>query len=185
MIETAQISFQLFREDDLSRLLTWLSAPHVAAWWKSSTSAEIRAKYLPRLRGETAVRVYAILLNSEPVGMVQAYPVDGEAGADACGIDLLIGGHSLTGRGLGSQIIGEFVRNEVFGRLGFSVCVADPDATNQRSVRAFEKAGFVHRRFAEADGVTANIMSLEASRVEASTPASSHETGPEPSPIST
>ena len=137
------------------------------------------------MRGETVIRVYAILLNSEPVGIVQAYPVDGEAEADACGIDLLIGDHSLIGRGLGSRIIGEFVRDEVFGRLGFSVCVADPDATNQRSVRAFEKAGFVHRRFAEADGVTANIMSREAACVAASTPASSHETGSGPSPVST
>ncbi|MGI4802107.1 MAG: GNAT family N-acetyltransferase [Janthinobacterium lividum] len=185
MIETAQISFQPFREDDLPRLLTWLSAPHVAAWWKPSASTEIRAKYLPRLRGETVVQVYAILLNLEPVGMVQVHPVDGDASADACGIDLLIGNYSLISRGLGSQIIGEFVRNEVFGRLGFSVCVADPDATNQRSVRAFEKAGFVHRRFAEADGVTANIMSRQATHLEASTPTSSHEVGPGPSPIST
>ena len=161
MTESAQISFQLFREDDLPRLLTWLSAPHVAAWWKPSTSAEIRAKYLPRLRGETVVRVYAILLKSKPVGIVQAYPVDGGAGADACGIDLLIGNHSLIGRGLGSRIIEEFVRNEVFGRLSFSICVADPEATNQRSVRAFEKAGFVHRRFVEADGVTANTRLMK------------------------
>ncbi len=185
MIEFTQISFQLFRENDLPLLLTWLNTPHVAAWWKPSTSAEIRTKYLPRLRGETVVRVYAILLNSEPVGIVQLCPVDGEAGADACGIDLLIGDYSLIGCGLGSRIIGEFVRHEVFRRLGLSIRVADPDATNQRSVRAFEKAGFVHRRFTEADGATTKIMSLEGLRVELSTPSSSHETGPGPSPIST
>lgn len=147
-----------FVESDLPRLVTWLAAPHVAAWWRPATPAEIEAKYLPRLRGETNVCVYAILLNSEPIGMVQAAPREDAEGAHACNIDLLIGEAEFAGVGLGPQIIDAFTANEVFGRLGFATCFADPASDNRRSIRAFGKAGFKQLRSVEVDGQTFSLM---------------------------
>jgi aminoglycoside 6'-N-acetyltransferase len=137
--------------------------PHVAAWWKPATPAEIAAKYLPRLRGETSVRVYAILLDAKPIGMVQAAPLEGAGSADACTIDLLIGDPTLTGAGLGPQIIDAFVTDELFGRLGFTACFADPAEHNWRSVRAFERAGFTRLRSMDTDGQTLSLMARERS----------------------
>ena len=121
------------------------------------TPAEIEAKYLPRLRGETTTRVHGILLDAEAVGMVQATPLESGGGAGACSIDLLIGDAALIGIGLGPRIIDAFATGEVFGRLGFARCLADPAEGNQRSVRAFEKAGFT-RRSGEVAGRTVSLM---------------------------
>ncbi len=153
------IGFRLLGEGDLPRLVTWLRAPHVSAWWHPMTPAEIAAKYLPRLRGETATRVHAILLDAEPIGMLQATPVEGGE-ADTCSIDLLIGDADLVGIGLGPRIIDAFAVGEVFGRLGFASCLADPADGNLRSVRAFEKAGFT-RRSVEVAGQVISLMARE------------------------
>lgn len=154
------IGFEFLGEDKLPRLMAWLQAPHVAAWWNLETPAEIEAKYLPRLRGETDVRVYTVLLNSKPIGMVQVAPTS-EADANACNIDFLIGDPTLTGIGLGPQIIDAFVTSEVFRNLGFATCLADPDDRNGRSVRAFEKAGFAKLRSVQSSGRTNSLMVRE------------------------
>jgi RimJ/RimL family protein N-acetyltransferase len=54
----------------------------------------------------------------------------------------LIGVEELTGRGIGARILQSFVGEVVFGRPGATSCVADLDAANVASMRAFEKAGF-------------------------------------------
>jgi aminoglycoside 6'-N-acetyltransferase len=156
-----EIGFRPLGEAELPRLVTWLNAPHVAEWWGTPTQAEIEAKYLPRLRGETGTRVYTILLESTPIGMVQATPAQRAGGADACTIDILIGEPTLVGVGLGPRIIDAFMTREVFGSLGMTACFADPVEANRRSVRAFEKAGFQRLRTFEAGGQTVTLMIRE------------------------
>lgn len=88
--------------------------------------------------------MFAILADATPIGMAQISPAGEQhaAGPDACSIDLLIGDVSLTNSGLGPRVIDTFVKVEVFGQRNFSVCLADPQEDNRRSIRAFEKAGF-------------------------------------------
>jgi aminoglycoside 6'-N-acetyltransferase len=132
--------------DEWPRLLAWLRAPHVAPWWRpSATTNDIAQKYMPRLRGQTNVRVYTLLADDAPAGMIQAAPPDARHDEDAaaCSIDFLIGEASLLGRGLGSRALDAFVTGEVFGRLGMSTCLADPEVANCRSIRVLEKAGFI------------------------------------------
>jgi len=151
------ISFRLFREEDFSPLLAWFRAPHVARWWPVPESdAAVAAKYLPRIRGEESVYMYAILLDAVPIGMAQICPVDQLHGTipDACSLDLLIGDTSFINRGLGPRVIDAFVAAEIFEHRGFSICLADPHEDNQRSVRAFEKAGFELLRRFQRDGQT-------------------------------
>jgi aminoglycoside 6'-N-acetyltransferase len=155
------ISFRPFREEDFLPLLAWFRAPHVARWWPvPETDAAVAAKYLPRIRGEESVCMYAILLDTVPIGMAQICPVDQQHGAipNACSLDLLIGDTSFINRGLGSRVIDVFVTAEIFGHRGFSICLADPCEDNQRSVRAFEKAGFDLRRRFQQEGQTFLIL---------------------------
>ena len=94
-----------------------------------------------------------ILVGDIAVGMIQVSPADPRhaVGPDACAIDLLIGDPRWIGRGLGPQVIDQFVTLEIFARSDLATCVADPHEENTRSIRAFEKAGFVSRsRFQEA-----------------------------------
>ena len=70
--------------------------------------------------------------------------VDVEEGV--AGVDLFLADPEQTGKGLGSQAIAQFVRDVVFTAPQTQACVADPDAENHASLRAFEKAGFTRVR---------------------------------------
>jgi len=48
----------------------------------------------------------------------------------------------MTGLGLGPAAIREFVRQVVFSNPEVRAVVSDPEESNLRSLRAFEKAGF-------------------------------------------
>jgi RimJ/RimL family protein N-acetyltransferase len=97
-------------------------------------------------------------LDEQPAGFIQTYRVSDypeyrelvavEEGV--AGVDLLIGEPELTGRGFGSEALQLFVGDVVFSDPEIHACIADPDAENLASLRAFEKAGFrVVRRFVD------------------------------------
>src|SRR5947208_775018 len=73
------------------------------------------------------------------------------------GVDLLIGEEELTGRGLGPEILGAFVRDVVTAPS----VVAAVEEANRRSWRAFEKAGFRYVRDVEEDGIPHRLMRLD------------------------
>jgi aminoglycoside 6'-N-acetyltransferase len=149
---TTELSFRPLRRADFLLLQKWLAAPHVAAWWNDPFDLpSLEAKYGPRIDGTEAVYVYVIQHNSAPIGWIQwyrwsDYPQHAtQLGADssAAGIDLAIGEFDKTGLGLGPSAIRDFVRNFVFVNSDVSSVVTDPAETNQRSVGAFKKAGFM------------------------------------------
>ena len=144
------ITFRSLAEDDLPLLHDWRQREHVARWWGAPPSYDsVRDEYLPVIHGEEPTDGYLILLDGRPIGFIQTYlladwrsywPEVEEAGA--AGLDLFIGEPELTGQGLGPRVIRAFVESVVFARPEVRSCWADPEAINQRSVRAFEKAGF-------------------------------------------
>jgi len=161
------ISFRPLREEDFLPLLAWFRARHVARWWPVPESdAAVAAKYLPRIRGEEAIYMYAILLDAVPIGIAQISPVDEQHGVipGACSLDLLIGDTDFINLGLGARVIDAFVRAEIFGHRGFSICLADPHEDNRRSVRAFEKAGFERRRRFQQEGQTFLLLALNCAK---------------------
>lgn len=72
----------------------------------------------------------------ELAGQLKAEP-------EAAGIDLSIGEVSSIGRGLGSNAMRDFVLSVVSIESGITAVVSDPEERNGRSIRAFEKAGFI------------------------------------------
>jgi len=155
----SNISFRAFGENELPQLRAWFRATHVARWWTVSES-DVTAKYLPRIRGEGDTRMFAIVVDGNLIGMIQAGPADDEyaVGSGACGIDFLIGDEGSIGRGLGPRIIDAFVTEEVFGHHGYLLCLSDPHEDNQRSIRALEKAGFVFQKRFHRNGVTHALL---------------------------
>jgi RimJ/RimL family protein N-acetyltransferase len=136
---------------DLPLLYEWLGQEHVRRWWgERGGYDEAVAEYLAAIDGRDPTDVYAIVVGSEAVGLVQTYiladyPVYAaliDAGDGAAGLDLLLGEESLTGSGLGTHVIQRVVSEVVFARAETRACVADPDVRNHASIRAFEKAGF-------------------------------------------
>lgn len=137
---------------DLALLHEWIRRPHALPWYGDhGTYDDVVAHYLPAIEGTDPTDHYIVVLDGAPIGMVQAYVVadypDYAALVDVAdrataGLDIIIGEESLTGRGLGTEILRRFVDEIVFRRGEATACVAGPDAENVASVRAFEKAGF-------------------------------------------
>jgi RimJ/RimL family protein N-acetyltransferase len=154
-----RIGFRRLTAGDLPVLYEWLQREHVSLWWTDrETYEEVVEHYLPQIEGTKPTDPYLILLDDQPGGFIQTYRVsdypeyrelvaveDGVAG-----VDLLIGEPELTGRGIGSEALHRFVCDIVFSDPEIHACIADPDAENLASLRAFEKAGFrVVRRFVD------------------------------------
>jgi RimJ/RimL family protein N-acetyltransferase len=60
--------------------------------------------------------------------------------ADSIGVDMSIGDAANLSRGLGSTVLRAFT--ERLRAEGHGTIVIDPDISNKRAVRAYEKAGF-------------------------------------------
>jgi aminoglycoside 6'-N-acetyltransferase len=138
--------------DDLRLLHDWLERPHVKQWYRDHGDYDdVVAHYGPALEGREPTDHYIVELAGRSIGMVQTYVVVdhpeyaaliGIRDPHAAGADILIGEPELIGKGLGTEILRRFVEEIVFAREATTRCVADPDAENVASVRAFENAGF-------------------------------------------
>jgi RimJ/RimL family protein N-acetyltransferase len=151
--------------DDLRLLHEWIQRPHVRRWWsKDETYEQVVEHYLPAIEGAEPTDLYVVLLDGRSIGFMQTYLVADYpeyaalvgAGEGAAGVDLFIGEAELTGKGIGSEMLRRFVSEIVFAKPWVRSCIADPEAENVASVRAFEKAGFqVVKEFVDpGDGKT-------------------------------
>ena len=109
----------------------------------------------PPIDGSEAVHGFIIEYNQTQIGYIQIYNArkftrDGynlqsfdkyfAEIEKLAAIDLYIGDPDYIGKGLGSEIIKQFVHDIVAKK--YDACIADPDVKNTASVKAFAKAGF-------------------------------------------
>jgi aminoglycoside 6'-N-acetyltransferase-1b len=144
------LRFERLTEADLPMLAEWLNRPHLADYWTDcQTLAEVREQYLPILTDDSAVSPYVVYLESLPIGYIQSY-VAADAGdgwwpdehdPGVRGIDQFLADARILGRGLGTQMVREFVQF-LFEDPTVTRIQADPAPTNLRAIRCFEKAGF-------------------------------------------
>ncbi|WGS20804.1 MULTISPECIES: GNAT family N-acetyltransferase [unclassified Bradyrhizobium] len=135
--------FRPMTSADLPQIKRWLALPHVRAWW--GDPAEQYALLSGDLE-EPAMEQFIVSADDGEFGYIQCYDVtawDSGFGAQpkgTRGIDLFIGEPAMIERGHGPALIRAFVD----GRLALETprVVTDPDPTNTRAVRAYEKAGF-------------------------------------------
>ena len=157
-------AFAPLREDDLDLVRRWLLQPHVQRWWDEGLKtpypdAEI-ADYREAIQGNDPTYRYVAHIDGRPVGLLQHYriaddPEYAEALAlneDAIGVDLFIGESDLIGRGHGSGMLRQFLRDVAFPFHGIEVCVIGPSVKNLAAIRAYEKAGFRPLREVQIQG---------------------------------
>jgi 8-oxo-dGTP pyrophosphatase MutT (NUDIX family) len=164
----ARLAFRPLRWADLPDLVRWQRAPHAARWFPERLDlAAAERKYGPRIEGSSPTRVHVLLAGGQACGFAQHYRVGdypeyaaaiGEP--EAAGIDYAIGIEDLAGRGLGPQLIWQFVRQIVLSaHPAARLVVASPDVANVRSVQALEKAGFRRvREITTNDGQSAELQ---------------------------
>lgn len=159
---------------DLPVLRRWLDSPHIREWW-GEAETEL-AKIRDKLEGRDATRPYIFLIDGVPAGYIQSWLVgdaveggDAEEApwlldlpADAIGVDLFVGDAADLSKGIGNAVLRAFLAG-LFAE-GAQTIVIDPDESNRRAIRAYEKAGFVaYDRFRNDNGVTL-LMRITAER---------------------
>ena len=146
------ITFRPLCEADLPILHEWIHRPHVAQWWGRGDAGgnleDTTKKYLPRLQEASSIKAYIALLAGDPIGFVQSYVALGcgdgwwedETDPGVRGIDQFLCDGGKLGQGMGSRMVAAFVR-QLFQDPAVTKVQSDPDPTNARAIRCYEKAG--------------------------------------------
>ncbi|PIR48673.1 hypothetical protein COU80_03130 [Candidatus Peregrinibacteria bacterium CG10_big_fil_rev_8_21_14_0_10_55_24] len=141
-------------EQEYALLLKWLTNPTVEEWYENragQTVDAIKAKYRPRVVGESHIQAAIIEWHSAPVGYLQFYETREEKEYNVkeplleqphvWAMDILIGEPDHFGKGIGSTALKLMLRY-LFEQRSAKTVIIDPDMRNTRAIRAYEKAGF-------------------------------------------
>ena len=135
------IVFGPLKERDAGLLLIWMSSPHVQPFWtEGGSTPEDAVETALDLIGSDEGAAFIIEINRRPIGYIQYYACGPDQPEGALGIDLFIGDVSLTGEGLGPQILRQF-SDDLLAK-GATRLIIDPASSNDRAISAFRKAGF-------------------------------------------
>ena len=159
------VTLRLMTEADIPMLYEWLQRPHIVQWWggeaeRPKSLAETRENYLPRVLAEERVTPYIAMLDGRPIGYAQSYiAMDSGDGwwedvtdPGVRGIDQSLAEKTDLGRGLGTQMV-KALCERLFEDPAVTRIQTDPDPTNARAIRCYEKAGFrVLREIITPDG---------------------------------
>jgi aminoglycoside 6'-N-acetyltransferase len=161
------LHFVPLRLNHLPLMTEWFARPHLKQWWtrgETFTLAQIVSKYGSRARGEDPAKGFVIEQDNQPIGYVQYYPVADDSLPDGvlspknrlftaykmselAGVDLLLADPERLGKGMGTQVLKDFLDKVIFPQ--FRVAVIDPLRVNERAIRSFEKSGFRVTEFSE------------------------------------
>jgi aminoglycoside 6'-N-acetyltransferase len=144
------ITFRPLTDSDAGLLLIWMASPHVQPWWTEAESTpEDEVEDALNLIGSDDGAAFIIELSKRSIGYIQYYHSVLDQPEGALGLDMFIGDVSLTGEGLGPQILRQF-GDDLLAR-GATRLVIDSNSANDRAISAYRKAGF--EIFETRDGV--------------------------------
>lgn len=132
-------------------LQDWLARPHVAEWWTPTpTLPEMMDEFGPAIAGEGPVACFIATVEGNPIGFIQSYiPAlchdDGwwldEHDPSVRGIDQFLADGSQLNQGIGAAMIRAFIAR-LFEDPTVTGIQTDPEPSNHRAIRCYEKAGF-------------------------------------------
>ncbi len=166
------ITFKPLQESHFSLLLKWLETLHVKAWWDQDiqwTPELIKEKYGDYVKGyklekgeKKSIQAYVIYGDDHPIGYIQFYnaydfPRENDILLEGlpislAALDFFIGEEGYLGKGLGSEILRQFLKEHI--DPAFEACFVDPDTCNTQALRAYEKAGFANIKTVNEGRVT-------------------------------
>lgn len=144
---------------DLPQVRHWLEQPHVSHWWHDAVeqfeliSGDLDHPDMAQFIVATGVRSF---------GYLQCYNLSawntgfGPQPAGTRGLDQFIGEPDMIDRGHGSAFIRAFADRLL--ATGTPRIVIDPDPTNSRAIRSYEKAGFQKDRLVDTPDGPALLM---------------------------
>jgi aminoglycoside 6'-N-acetyltransferase len=162
-MQPADYVFRPMTQTDLPLVRRWLAEPHVVPWWGDPS------KQYDLVSGdldEPAMDQFIVSADNRDFAYLQCYDLTawnsgfGEHPRGTRGIDQFIGEPDMVGRGHGSAFIRAFVDARL--KEGAPRIVTDPDPTNARAIRAYEKAGFEKAGMVETPDGPALLMVRKA-----------------------
>jgi aminoglycoside 6'-N-acetyltransferase len=136
------VSLRPIVDSDLENLWRWQHEPEVVQWWGVPT--EDREEFRKENFEPDVAPTWRFIIEwqDRPVGMLQYYHdyPDTEDSWSA-GIDIYIGEPDARDRGVGSEAVRTMLRY-LFEVKRVHRVIIDPQTTNARAIRAYEKAGF-------------------------------------------
>jgi aminoglycoside 6'-N-acetyltransferase len=159
----ASYQFRPMSAGDLPLVRDWLSLPHVKEWWGDPDE---QFGLVSGDMSEPAMDQYVVSFEGAPLGYLQCYRLTdwnicfGPQPGDTRGIDQMIGVPEMIGRGHGSGFIRVFIEDLLAN--GTPRVVVDPDPTNARAIRAYERAGFQKTHLVDTPDGVALLMVRDA-----------------------
>ena len=152
-------AFRPMSSADLPTIKRWLRTSHVCRWWQDpSEQFELVSGDL----GHPDMAQFIVAADRREFAYLQCYNVAAwNTGFDAQpagtrGLDQFIGEVDMLGSGHGSAFVRAFA-DRLFAS-GTPRVVMDPDSSNARAIRAYEKAGFRQDRIVRTPDGPALLM---------------------------
>lgn len=156
-------------QKDLPLMTKWLNTKEVLEFFGDPAAPpnamQVREKYGPRIAGSVAVEPYIVEIEGKPFAFMQCYRLTDEdyksygysIEETIYGIDQFIGEPELFGKGYGTRMVTEFL-NFIFNERGAGAVIVDPELTNPRAIRCYEKCGF--QKIKQIDGDRKWLMEI-------------------------
>ncbi|MEU3598977.1 GNAT family N-acetyltransferase [Streptomyces sp. NPDC006798] len=134
---------------DLDLVHGWMHSPHIEAFWHQAWPVERWEEEISGHLAGDAILPVLVDLDGDPFAYIEVYRVARDRLADYypywprdLGLHIAIGEQSRTGRGLGRELLRALVDGLLSADPSCRRVVAEPDLTNEPSLRAFAAAGF-------------------------------------------
>ena len=133
---------------DIHRIYAWLNHADVHRWYNEGEHS--LQNYRQQFAPEATTHKFIILIDTNPVGYLQAYRLSDEPEYatqlalehDAVSLDLFIGEADFRNSGWGSVVLQRALDLIVFGEMRADYACCNPDPENTRAIHAYQKAGF-------------------------------------------
>ncbi|MCV7076782.1 GNAT family N-acetyltransferase [Mycobacterium szulgai] len=156
---------RLCLDRDVDLLHAWMNDPEVARFWKKAWPPREIAAYLQKQEESAHSTAYVGELNGIPMSYWELYRADLDqlahyyaARDHDAGVHLLLGPAECRGRGLAVKLLNAVSTWQLDADPRADRVIAEPDVDNQRSIRAFERAGFRRTRDVELPNKRAALM---------------------------
>jgi aminoglycoside 6'-N-acetyltransferase len=160
---SADYEFVPMSSADLPLIRRWLETPHVSEWWHDP------AEQFELVSGDLDhpdMAQFIVVSEARPFAYLQCYNLSdwntglGPQPSGTRGLDQFIGEADMLDCGHGSAFIRSFTERLLVN--GTPRVVIDPDPTNARAIRAYEKAGFAKDRVVDTPDGPALLMVRDA-----------------------
>ncbi|WP_193197446.1 GNAT family N-acetyltransferase [Nostoc sp. MG11] len=159
LFQKDEIALRRMRDDmyDYQLMAKWLTDEKVLEFYEGRDNPfpleRIIETYKPIIRGNELIVACIFYYRNVPIGYLQYYALNDLPETDrqlyyldktnnVYGIDLLIGETNYWNQGIGTKMLSAVIEY-IFEQLQAVKIVIDPDVSNARAIRCYEKCGFV------------------------------------------